>query len=153
MINAFKAGALDVVLSLENCEFALSTAVVTESIELREEVQKHLDAGRLIRSDETSISAMTVASISGSYNLGIGESECLALCQLDGKLFLWSDDRRARNVTCELLGANRVVGTRDLLLICVQQALLSPLDAYGAYELARSRGAFLPLLMREFFYT
>jgi predicted nucleic acid-binding protein len=153
VINAFKAGALDVVLSLDGYVFILGAAVTTEAIQLREEVQKHLDAGRFACADESSISATTVASVSGSYNLGIGESECIVICQADPESVLWSDDGRARAVASMLLGANRVVGTGDLLRTCADRSVLTPLDAYTAHELARSRGAFLPHLAREFFQS
>jgi predicted nucleic acid-binding protein len=151
VINAFKAGALDVVLLLENYEFILGPAVMAESLQLREVLEKHLSEGRTTLPDENLISATTVASISGNYNLGIGESECIAVCQADPSLNFWSDDRRARLVGGELLGEARIIGTADLFRACVEQALLSPLDAYTAYELARSRGAFLPALGRNDF--
>jgi hypothetical protein len=151
VINAFKAGALDVVLLLDDHTFMLGPAVISESLQLGDVVQGHLDAGRLVTADDGSVAATTVASISGSYNLGIGESECIAICQVDPDLTFWSDDRRARMVASTLLGADRVVGTADLLCACVAQGLMNPLDAYTAYELARSRGAFLPPLGRQVF--
>jgi predicted nucleic acid-binding protein len=152
VINAFKAGALDVVLLLESHTFVLGPAVMTESVHLQEVVKGHINAGRLTTPDDNSIAATTVASISGNYNLGIGESECIAICQSDPSLAFWSDDRRARVVAAALLGASRVIGTADLLRECVAQGLMSPLDAYTAYELARSRGAFLPPLDRAAFH-
>lgn len=139
VINSFKAGALDVILSLEGSSFQLVPAVAGESIQLREEVQRHIDSGRIVLADEGLISATVVASVSGGYNLGIGESECIVICQSDNELTLWTDDHRARSVASTLLGADRVVGTCDLLRACVARRLLPPLDAYTAYELARSR--------------
>ena len=150
MINTFKAGALDVVLSLNGYTFVLGPAVFAESVQLRDEIQAHVDAGRFVLPDEASISAFSVASISGAYNLGVGESECIAISKADNEANLWSDDRRARSVATSLLGIARVVGTADLLRSCVAEGL-TPLDAYTAYELARSRGAFLPPLPRDFF--
>lgn len=150
VINAFKAGALDVVLTLEGYTFVLSPAVSTESVQLREEIQKHVNSGNLVLPDETLVPAVTVESISGAYNLGIGESECIAICQADRESIFWSDDRRAKAVAVSLLGVERVVGTADLLRSCISVGL-TPLDAYTAYELARSRGAFLPPLNRDFF--
>jgi predicted nucleic acid-binding protein len=151
VINAHKAAALDVVVLLEPYEFLISPAVDDESIQLRREVEKHIKSGKIQYADETSISAVSVANISATYNLGIRESECISLCLENAELVFWSDDRRARNVASELLGAHRVIGTADLLAEGVRQGLLSQLDAYAAYELARSRGAFLPALDREFF--
>lgn len=151
VINTFKAGALDVVFLLENYEFILGPAVISESVQLREVLVRHLEEGRVSTADENLISATAVASISGTYNLGVGESECIAMCRAEDGLGLWSDDRRARSVAAGLLGPHRVIGTFDLLRACVVQNLLSPLDAYTAYELARSRGAFLPLLERSLF--
>ena len=151
VINAFKAGALDVLLLLEGHKFVLGPAVMAECVQLREVVQGHVNAGRLSTPDDGMIAATTVASISGNYNLGIGESECIAICQVDAELAFWSDDRRARSVATALLGANRVVGLADLLRASTAQGLISPLDAYTAYELARSRGAFLPPLDRSAF--
>jgi len=134
------------VLTLRGYRFLLGPAVTGESIQLREEISRLLEAGLFLTSDEAKVSAVAVASISRAYNLGIGESECITICQADAKLTLWSDDRRARTVASNLLGTNRVVGTADLLRACVEQNLFSPLEAYSAYELARSRGAFLPPL-------
>lgn len=152
VINAFKAGALEVFLMLEGHTFVLGPAVMAESLQLREEVTANLSAGRMTMPDESLITASAVASISGSYNLGVGESECIAICEANRELVFWSDDRRARSVANALLGPQRVIGTADLLRTCVAQALLSPLDAYTAYELARSRGAFLPPLERSAFH-
>ena len=72
-------------------------------------------------------------------------------CQADPELGFWSDERRARAVAATLLGFGRVVGTADLLRKCIAQGLMTPLDAYTAYELSRSRGAFLPPLDRAAF--
>lgn len=141
------------VLSLNEHTFVLGPAVLSESVQLRVEIEEHIAAGRLTLPNENLISAFSVASISGAYNLGVGESECIALCQADDEANLWSDDRRARSVGRVLLGVTRIVGTADLLRECAVQGLLTTLDAYTAYELARSRGAFLPPLARQFFDT
>lgn len=151
VINAYKATALDIVVLLEGYEFVVSPAVNDESIQLREEVKKHVESGNLQCADESSISAVAVANVSATYNLGIGESECISLCLDCPELVFWSDDQRARNVASKLLGAHRVVGTADLLAQAVRQHLMSQLDGYAAYELARSRGAFLPPVDRDFF--
>ena len=146
-----KGGVLDLVLTLQDVTFSVTDGILEECQELRQTLLERIDDGRVQKISDEDISAERVADIANGNNLGLGESECVACCEKDPTLTLCTDDRRARNVASGLLGAERVIGTEDLLLECVRQSSLAPLDAYTSHELMRRRGAFLPERAREFF--
>jgi predicted nucleic acid-binding protein len=77
------------------------------------------------------------------YELGAGETECLAFASMQ-PLLVCSDDRRARNMAVQELGEGRVIGTLGLLIRATELSVLAPDAAIAAYELMRRLGGFLP---------
>jgi predicted nucleic acid-binding protein len=85
-----------------------------------------------------------------THRLGAGETECLLLAQRDGYT-LMSDDRRARLVATEQLGADRVVGSIAWLSHLVREGVLAAPAALTHYTAMRMAGAYLPRMTDEEF--
>ncbi|HVA41371.1 MAG TPA: hypothetical protein VNF49_11950, partial [Candidatus Binataceae bacterium] len=77
------------------------------------------------------------------YELGAGETECLAFASVQ-PLLVCCDDRRARSMITRELGQGRVTGSLGLLVRAVELVALTSDQASAAYELMRKRGGFLP---------
>ena len=82
---------------------------------------------------------------------GSAETECIVFAAMDN-ICVCSDDLKARKAAKSELGDGRVIGTLFLLRECVQCGVLTPDAARGAYELMRTKGAFLPDLRDDYFY-
>jgi predicted nucleic acid-binding protein len=57
------------------------------------------------------------------YNLGDGETECMALCKNYGYVIA-SDDQKARTSSIVELGEGRVIGSLYLIRQCVRELLI-----------------------------
>jgi predicted nucleic acid-binding protein len=100
-------------------------------------------ASRIELLDDAVLPASLFFQLLERYELGAGETECLAFASVQ-PLLICSDDRRARNVTTRELGEGRVIGTLGLLIRATELSVLTPNAAIAAYELMRRRGGFLP---------
>jgi predicted nucleic acid-binding protein len=89
------------------------------------------------------ISAELYLNLLETYDLGEGETECLALAH--GHPFvICCDDNKARRVGVELFGQARVVGSLRLLRWAVQDGLIKGHEAFSCYEAMKNAGGFLP---------
>lgn len=84
------------------------------------------------------------------YELGDGETECIAICEVNGHM-LCCDNRKAREVASTLFGRPRVVGTIRLLRWCVEEQLADCGLAHELFRAMRAAGGFLPDTDRNFF--
>jgi predicted nucleic acid-binding protein len=151
LIHLYLGGVLDVILALDDYAFFIGSLARGEVVQLRDVLDQHIDAGRIVALPEDELSFDEVADFAEQTNLGVGESECIVFCGRRPDLNLCSNDKKARAVATDNLTRERVLGIADLLKVAIQQGLLTPQDAFAAYELMRARGAFLPQLPREDF--
>jgi len=135
-----KGGVLEKVFALGGHEFFVGSFVKDECGTL---LDSYLQQGILKRLPDERLSLHDFVDLLGRYDLGYGETECIAFCISEG-LSLCSDDARARKAAEIELGASRVVGTLYLLRECVRSNLLTKAEAVLAYEQMKVRGAFLP---------
>jgi len=143
LLNLHHGGVLERALVLPECSFALGKAVYGEAKTLTEELDRLLGLGMVTLLDDAQIPAAEFLRIKEEYDLGDGETECLAAAiHLECRLVF--DDAAARKVGIELLGQERITGTIGLLRMCVAAGSLIAVDAYAAYRLMRAVGAFLP---------
>src|ERR1700756_5012732 len=129
---------LDVVLGLEECVFFLGPLVRSEVVQLKAFLDERITDGRITMSPDDDLTLDEVADFADQNNLGAGESECILLGLRRRDLSVCSDDGRARRIGEATLTPQRVLGTVDLLKLCVQQGLLTAQDAFTGYELMRA---------------
>lgn len=152
LINLVNAGVLAEVLRLPGNFYFVGGLVEEESDSIRSQIAQAIEIGTLARLDDTAISAATYLGLLETYELGEGETECIAAALDRNDLIVVSDDRRARYVATVLLGTNRVTGTIGLLRLTVANGVLGMKQAFEAYQVMRSLGAFLPkLTIKELF--
>ena len=150
LINLVHGNVLDQVLSITGLSFSVGNIVLSECKTVRTQIQDEIDRGRIELLPDDYLDATKYLGLLGTYGLGPGETECLAVAQI-GDEVVCSDDGRARKILAGALGPNRVIGCLGLLARACQLGVLTPSDAFSAYEQMRSRGAFLPDVPKEQF--
>ena len=99
--------------------------------------------GRITVLNDEMLPASLFLSLLERYQLGEGETECLAFaCQGDD--IVCCDDRRARAMITRELGEGRVTGTLGILIRMIHHGLIESQSAIAAYEQMRRQGGFLP---------
>jgi len=147
LINLEKGGVLDVVLNLEDHDFSVEGFVDEESGPF---LKPYYEQGLLVKLSDERVPSSVFSVLLARYDLGYGETECIVFAMID-KSCVCSDDLKARKAAKSELGDGRVVGTLFLLRECVKRGVLIPDAARKAYELMRTKGAFLPDLQDDYF--
>lgn len=143
---------LAVVLDLSSAGFSfhMGTIVRGECGALSGSIEKYVSGGRLTILLGRTITAAQFARLLERYELGLGETECIAHAEGRG-LTVCTDDGAARRAAEAHLGAGRVVGSLALIRECVCSQMITSHEAYLAYELIRAKGAFLPDVTAGYF--
>lgn len=151
IINLTNVGALEAVLSLEQCRLAVPPIVLSEcNVAAAAQIVAAEAEGRLDFIDDDEVPADRYLELLVEHNLGEGETECLTVAELD-EYHICCDDRRARNVATVKFGEGRVIGSLRLLRWCVEETVLSCAAAFAFFEQMRGQGGFLPDVEHEFF--
>lgn len=151
LINLMKAGALAIVLRLEGFTFNIGPLVEYECGPEAPELTAAIADGSIARLDDNALSANAFANFMGLYDLGDGETECLAFADDNPEFTICTDDGAARAAASGHFGGDRVVGSLFLLRECVRKGILKGEEARGLYELMRKMGGFLPDLADDYF--
>ena len=151
-INLDNGGVLQTVLKLASCGYAFFVGPIVrqECGDLSAFLDTQVTAGSLVYMADDSTSPADFSSILNRYELGLGESECIAFAHQHG-LIVCTDDGAARRASTQHLGASRVVGSLKLLRECVCHGLLVAEGAVSAYEQMKSCGAYLPSMPNDYF--
>ncbi len=89
------------------------------------------------------MTAFLISELKVKYRLGLGETECIALCKSCRKA-ICTDDLKARKFSSLELGTSQVFGSLSLLREAVKTGTISCLDALNSYNAMMEKGAFLP---------
>jgi predicted nucleic acid-binding protein len=151
-INLCRGGVLEIVLKLAAFGFVfhIGSIVRSECGDLCDFLDLQAASGILVVLPDDTLSPIEFAEILNLYDLGLGETECIALAH-QRTLCVCTDDKAARKAAVQHLGADRVLGSLKLIRNCVCQRLLGSQEAFIAYELMKSRGAFLPPISTDYF--
>ncbi len=144
---------LEKVLSLGASGFAFHVGAIvrTECGPLAGVLDQYEEKGHLTILSGQSLSASRFAKLLADYELGDGETECLAHAEASG-LTVCSDGMAARSaVELHFKDKSRVVGSLRLIRESVCAKLISSSEGYVAYELMKSKGAFLPEVQQAYF--
>ena len=151
VINLTNVGALQHALSLTACRLAVGPLVIAEC---HGEAAAHVAAaeadGLLDYVNDDDIPAERYLELLDEHELGEGETECIAVAELEG-FTVCCDDRRARRVAQGLLGQDRVIGSLRLLKWCVEEEILTCEEADDLSAQMRAAGGLLPAMGHEFF--
>jgi predicted nucleic acid-binding protein len=142
-INLLNGGVLDVIASLERRSLYVGPIVLDECGTDRNHIEGLLSGGRIARIDDELIPASAYLLALETFGLGPGETECIVFAAASGA-HVCSDDRAARRVVLSQFGQPRLTGTIGLLKEATKANLISADDAWAAYQLMLSRGAYLP---------
>jgi predicted nucleic acid-binding protein len=99
----------------------------------------------------TSIVTLTdFTTLKRAYDLGNGETECIALCKILG-YHIATDDWKARSAATIEIGDSKVIGSLFLLRETVRKKTLTCSDAQNSFLLMKKKGGFLPKIDLEYF--
>jgi predicted nucleic acid-binding protein len=151
-INLHRAGLLEVVLGLTSSGFVFHIGYIVrdECGDLQQFLDLEVAKGALMMIATQSVAPQAFAEVLNLYDLGLGETECIALAK-ERSLSVCTDDKAARKAVTQHLGEGRVVGSLGLIRECVREGLLSAGDAFIGYETMKARGAFLPCVSTDYF--
>jgi predicted nucleic acid-binding protein len=151
VINLTNVGALQHVLSLQACRLAVGPLVITECHgDAAAQIAGAEADGLLDYVNDDDFPADRYLELLDEHELGEGETECIAVAELEG-FTVCCDDRRARHIAKGVLGEGRVIGSLRLLKWCVEEEILTCEQAHGYSVQMRSAGGFLPAMGHEFF--
>lgn len=153
LIHLINGDLLDVVLSLPGKSWFVGYLVLDECRQhgvIPLTLQQAIADKKILLLDDAKISSTTYLTLLKTYNLGEGETECLTF-GISGDYIICCDDLKARRMIEKELGADRVTGSLGLLKEAVHEGLLSANDAYEGYKRMLDSGAFLPLVVRDYF--
>jgi predicted nucleic acid-binding protein len=151
IINLTNGNVFTLILNLSTYFFFVGPQTIGECNEtIRQTILECASAGKITILQDENISSALFLELIDLHRLGDGETECLTF----GKLFgygICSDDRKARRVASDLIGADGVTGSLGLLKLAVDQELITAQRAFEAFQQMKLLGAFFPDIKREFF--
>lgn len=147
-LNLIRGGVLEIVSGLSDLRLMVQGLVEDEMRTDFSHIERLVDAGRVEVMSGDKVMASEVSAIADRYNLGLGESECIAIGHKFG-VGVASDDRRARYAAAQELGQDNVIGSIGLLKRGVGAGLISGQEAFLRYEEMKRCGAFLPSIRVE----
>jgi predicted nucleic acid-binding protein len=143
LLNLVHGDALDIVLKIPGLVARIGPQVRGECSSIKIQLDAAIESGRIIMLNDAMLPSSKFVSLLSQYQLGAGETECLAFASM-GDDVVCCDDRRARAMITKELGSGRVTGSLGLLARAVHHSLLSSEVAFASYQQMRRRGGFLP---------
>jgi len=150
IINLTNGDVFEKVLVLPSHTFFVGPQVKEECARQIEHLDKGIENGRLTELDDSKLPSGLFVELLQEHGLGLGETECLAFAKV-GSLTIASDDRQARREIAQEIGVTRLTGSLGLMRLCVQAGIMSPSEAFAAYEKMKLCGGFLPDIPPTFF--
>ena len=152
LINLTNAGALSSVLSLNGYRLAVGPLVLGECHgDAASEIAAAYSANLLDLMDSDHVPVDHYLELLDLHDLGEGETECIAVANITAGSIICCDDRRARRIAKQHLGAARVIGSLRLLKWCVDEEILNCDEAHAFFLAMRAAGGFLPVMEHDFF--
>jgi len=151
IINLVNSSGLDSCAALERCDLFLGPIVFGECAEGPAQILIDLiKSGEITQLSDDDIPIDNFLALLSEYNLGEGETECIAEA-LSLNYMVCTDDGRARKIAKLRLGDERVIGSARLLRWCVEEKLLVCRDANQQFAAMKNAGGFLPNVPDGFF--
>lgn len=148
LLNLHNGQVLEVATALPNVRLAVGDSVRSEVQSIADIVDQLIASGAIEVLDESSIPANGFLQLKEQFDLGDGETECIAAA-VYADCHIVCDDRAARQAATQVLEKDRVTGSIGILRQCVAANLISRDDAYSAYERMKLLGGFLPDLTKD----
>ena len=153
IINLVNGSVFDTVLNLSGDGFFVGSQASGECGEVTSSfLRQAIQTGKVTLINDDEVTASSFLALLEQYGLGDGETESLTFSQSLGYM-ICTDDKRARLVSAEVLGNDRVIGSLGFLKRAVQQQLLTASEAFAAYQKMKSAGGFLPEIDLSFFIS
>ncbi|SEO14061.1 hypothetical protein [Mucilaginibacter sp. OK283] len=145
IFNLINGDCIDNLLSIEDHDFYVGDLIFDQEIlnPLQMAIIETLINKGLITLLNSEVTASRILELQAKYNLGLGETECMAICSAKG-FTICTDDLRARNCSKKEIGKECVIGSLSLLRDGVRSHIITCKEAIDKYMLMRAKGGFLP---------
>ena len=150
IINLINGESFDLIFNLKKYNFYIGPLVNEECIDNSRIIYDFIINGKLFLLDENIISLNEFSNLLNKYNLGDGETECIAIAK-KLKFMICSDDKKARNCIEKEVGKQFVTGTIYLLKQLVINKIITCEEAFYKYNLMILSGGFLPTFAKSYF--
>jgi predicted nucleic acid-binding protein len=152
IINLINGDVLQRVATIPGIILCISDGLL--ETEILDDVQKimvetMINDGKVVLL-ESSISLSEYIGLKEKYDLGSGETECIALGRVHGYA-ICSDDWKARQAAATELGTPNVTGSLFLLKEAVKTSLMTCDEAKKSFQLMKHKGGFLPNISDDYF--
>ncbi len=144
VINMVNAGIIKKLKLINGYSFYIGRLVLEEclDIEKREVIERCLSDG-VVNFMNEDLSISEFSSVSNKYNLGKGESECIAYLAKKGTI-VCTDDNKARKCIERDFGKDYYFGSLYVLRELVRQKLITCDESIKGHAIMVISGAFLP---------
>jgi predicted nucleic acid-binding protein len=145
IINLVNGGCIDKVLSIGEHNYFVGDLITDHEIlnPIQKVVLETLIETGLLTLLDARIPLSRVIELQNKHSLGLGETECIAICVATG-YSICTDDSKARNCSKKEIGENKVIGSLYLLREAVRAGTLSCPEALKIYVRMKVKGGFLP---------
>jgi len=145
IINLINGAVFDRVITMKGYRFFVGDQLLNK--EVLNEVQKIIIEALIAKEKiillSSDITASLISDLKIKYRLGLGETECMALC-LNTNKAICTDDFKARKFSVIELGEPLVFGSLSLLKESVSSGTISCTEVLASYTLMIEKGGFLP---------
>ena len=143
---------LDALVEHDECQIYLGSFVLEEVTASKFQKQKLEQIPRRWRTiSADAINGDLFLSILNQYSLGKGETECITIALQREEFVVAIDDRKARKITKNLIGEERITGSIGLLRMLTSEGSITPEYAFERYQYMKEVGGFLPDLGSDYF--
>jgi predicted nucleic acid-binding protein len=148
VINLLRGGVFDLCIERRPGPYFIGTYVLDELGPDRESILRHIRETGIEFVDGSDIPANLFLLLIQKYDLGDGETEAISIAVRYGYT-VCTDDRAARAAAVAEMG--NVMGSLGILRELVHAGAIPASEAFAAYQLMVSGGAFLPDIDATFF--
>jgi len=153
IINLINGKILDKIISIPRLLIFVGDNLLEQEIYLnlpQRVIIESLIQSKKITLLESDVTLNEFTKLKKVYDLGDGETECIALCKKHGYAIA-TDDKRARMSAKIELGEAKIVGSLFFLREAVRNEVIECEDALASFKLMKKHGGFLPNLDKDYF--
>jgi predicted nucleic acid-binding protein len=147
LINLANGRLLSDLVSTPRYAGHIGPIVRSECKTIASQLDQLISIGKLHALPDVAMPPSSFGMLLNKFNLGLGETECIAF-SLQDQFVTSCDDAAARRIIAAEFGAKRLTGTLGLLILAVQDNIVAEDHAFGCYQQMRALGGFLPNLSK-----
>ncbi|MCX2473531.1 hypothetical protein OQZ33_04220 [Pedobacter sp. MC2016-05] len=153
IFNLINGGCIDKLTSMKEHKFFIGDLIMDQEIlnPLQQVIVDGLIQKGILVLVSSEVTTSQIINLQNKYGLGLGETECMAICINKG-FVICTDDLKARKSSKKEFGEENVIGSMSLLREGVRKLLLQCDEAIDMYHTMIIKGGFLPKKLNEDYF-